>query len=439
MNHSPKNYSILYAFIVLVLVGLQAYYIFNSYQLQEKELNNEAYRIASSILVKMNDYEVENEEELIRKFKKLSHNKDKQFDELNIIQSKIGTRHQDLSKELDVLLVNIYKEKGFDIAIEKKIYSIYDEINSKEILDKEPLIIYQSQSKILHPININESIWSTNDLNNETDTDLGIEIKEEHKYRIKSNVNYELKNVQFLVLRKILPLILISAVILFFLVFLYYQTTKNLKLQEQKNKQLHLTIDSIAHELNTPITTLKFASQQIVDASNKEIIQRQITRLENTVQAIFLEDNSEEDLLQKSEVESYLNTLQQQFSNVTILDNISYQSNQVLSKKDFELIVYNLIENSSKYGADSIELYLNFDKNIFIKVSDNGIGIPEEDLVNIFEKYFRVDRDINQNVNGVGLGLYLVKNCVEQNGGNIKVSNQKNRGVQFEIMIPNEK
>lgn len=69
MNHSPKNYSILYAFIVLILVALQAYYIFNSYQLQEKELNNEAYRIASSILGKMNDYEEENEEELIRKFK----------------------------------------------------------------------------------------------------------------------------------------------------------------------------------------------------------------------------------------------------------------------------------------------------------------------------------------------------------------------------------
>lgn len=276
-------------------------------------------------------------------------------------------------------------------------------------------------------------------MNNETDTDLGIDIKEEHKYTIKSKVNCELKNVQILVLKKILPLILISAVILIFLVFLYYQTTKNLKLQEQKNKQLHLTIDCIAHELNTPIMTLKFASQQIENPSYKTIIQRQINRLEKTVQTIFLDDNSEEELLQELEVENYINRLKKQFSNVVILDHISYHSNQVLTKKDFELIVYNLIENSSKYGADTIELDLKFDKNISINVSDNGIGIPEIDLENIFEKYYRVDRKINQNVNGVGLGLYLIENCVERYGGNIKVSNLKNGGVQFEIMIPNEK
>ena len=439
MSLSPKKYFFLYAIVVLILIGLQAFYIFNSYKLQEKELNSDAIKIVSSFIEQMNNLENEDEEVLIRSFKMLSHDKQKQFNELNFIQSEIIKRHQYLSLILDSLLTNATQKNGFEIAVEKKVYSIYDELNSKEILGNKPLIIYQTKSKVINPRNINENIWSTNDLTNESDTDLGIDVREEHKYKIRSSVDYELKNVNLLVIKKITPLILISALILIFLIYLYTITLKNLSLQEKKIKELHLTIDSIAHELNTPITTLKFASQQIEDSSNKTIIQRQISRLENTVQAIFLEDNSEEELVQELEVENYLNGLKNHFSNVAILENISYQYNHVLSKKDFELIVYNLIENSSKYGADTIELNLNFDKNIFIKVSDNGLGIPEEEFENIFKKYFRVNRGVNQNVGGMGVGLYLVKNCVEQNGGNIKVSNQKNGGVQFEITIPNGK
>lgn len=70
--------------------------------------------------------------------------------------------------------------------------------------------------------------------------------------------------------------------------------------------------------------------------------------------------------------------------------------------------------------------------------SDNGIGIPINDLPFIFDKYYRVDRSINQNVSGLGIGLYLVKTIIERYLGTINVENNKEKGVQFLIVLPNE-
>ncbi len=70
--------------------------------------------------------------------------------------------------------------------------------------------------------------------------------------------------------------------------------------------------------------------------------------------------------------------------------------------------------------------------------SDNGIGIPTNDLPLIFDKYYRVNRSINQNVSGLGVGLFLVKNTIERYLGTINVQNNKDKGVQFLIILPNE-
>lgn len=439
MNLSPKNYAVLYAIIVFVLIGLQGYYIFNSFQLEEKELKSDAVKIATTILAEMDNLEDESEEDLIKNFKKMSHINNEQFGELNVIKSEVNLRFKKLSEKLDALLLKASSDYGYEIALEKKVNSIYDEINSKEILGDKPLLIYQSSAKIVEPKTINEGIWATNDLSNETDTDLGINNKEEHKYRIKSSVDFELKNVRFLVFKKIIPLIVVSLIILFFLIYLYIQTLKNVHRQETVNKQLYLTIDSIAHELNTPITTLKFAAQQIDKSETKSIVLRQINRLEKSVQAIFQEQNSKEYLVQKKHIDDYIVELKNQYSNVQLLSSINFDANNYLTKNDFELILNNLIENAAKYGARSIKVDLNFSQSIKITVIDDGIGIPTEDLENIFHKYYRVNREINLKISGVGLGLYLVKKCIEKYNGNILVVNQKSKGVKFEISIPNEK
>lgn len=156
------------------MIGLQGYYIFNSFQLEEKELKSDAVKIATTILAEMHNLEDESEEDLIKNFKKMSHINNEQFGELNVIKSEVNLRFKKLSEKLDALLLKASSDYGYEIALEKKVNSIYDEINSKEILGDKPLLIYQSSAKIVEPKTINEGIWATNDLSNETDTDLGI-------------------------------------------------------------------------------------------------------------------------------------------------------------------------------------------------------------------------------------------------------------------------
>ena len=194
--------------------------------------------------------------------------------------------------------------------------------------------------------------------------------------------------------------------------------------------------DSIAHELNTPITTLKFSVAQSSDTESKTLLERQIKRLENIVSSIHTYD-SDDVLINKKEVENYFSEIKKTFDRIHFKLNIDFTENKTLSKNDFQQMMNNLIDNSSKYGASQIDVSVKINQLIEIEVSDNGIGIPKEEKNHIFEKYYRITRDENLNVNGLGVGLFLVKKIVEKYKGNIEVHSKK-KGVSFKINMPNE-
>ena len=83
---------------------------------------------------------------------------------------------------------------------------------------------------------------------------------------------------------------------------------------------------------------------------------------------------------------------------------------------------------------------LNFDFNRKIKLifTDDGIGIPVKDIPHVFDKYYRVDRTINQHINGLGVGLYIIKTIVDSYNGKITLQNNAEKGVEFKIELPNE-
>jgi signal transduction histidine kinase len=118
-------------------------------------------------------------------------------------------------------------------------------------------------------------------------------LDEKDYYLVKSKSTFQLLNVKFLVLKKIIPLIIISLLIAILIVILFRNSIKNLNRQEKKISQLHTTIDSIAHELNTPITTLKFSVAQSSDSETKALLERQIKRLENIVSSIHNNDSDD--------------------------------------------------------------------------------------------------------------------------------------------------
>lgn len=439
MKLSKKHYTFIFSFALIVLVALQGYYIYNLYRLIEKDMNKEACEIGVKVMNFMSKYETDsNDDKILDYFKKLNHDEKKQFDELQIIRTKVDYNYKIYTPIVDSLLDVYSKENDFEIALRTDVYSVYDELNHKELLPKKKYVIYETTNKIAKPTNINQSVWSSDDISNQTDSDLGINKNERHKYKIRGKTDFELLNLKFLILKKIIPLIIVSLLIVGLIVFLYWKSLKNLSKQEEKINQLHLTIDSIAHELNTPITTMKFALHQVQHPETQQMMNRQINRLEQTVDSIFVKNDENSELLDEVILNEIIQKIQLQYPEIKLINQSIFEKNNVLKTNDFKQIAQNLIENSVKYGATEIVLDFKFQKKITLNFSDNGIGIPTNDLPLIFDKYYRVNRSINQNVSGLGVGLFLVKNTIERYLGTINVQNNKDKGVQFLIILPNE-
>lgn len=111
-------------------------------------------------------------------------------------------------------------------------------------------------------------------------------------------------------------------------------------------------------------------------------------------------------------------------------------------KDDIERVVLNILTNSIKYTPDGglIKLYVGFVYNdAYIKIIDNGIGIPEEDLNRIFERFYRVDKARSRENGGTGLGLSIAKEILDKNGGSIDIKSEVGKGTEVVIKIPTKK
>ena len=108
-------------------------------------------------------------------------------------------------------------------------------------------------------------------------------------------------------------------------------------------------------------------------------------------------------------------------------------------KDDIERVVLNIMTNSIKYTQDGgeIKIYVGFVYNdAYIKIFDNGIGIPEDDLSRIFERFYRVDKARTREMGGTGLGLSIAKEILDKNGGSIDIKSKVGEGTEVVIRIP---
>ncbi|MCI8640642.1 MAG: cell wall metabolism sensor histidine kinase WalK [Clostridia bacterium] len=108
-------------------------------------------------------------------------------------------------------------------------------------------------------------------------------------------------------------------------------------------------------------------------------------------------------------------------------------------KDDIERVLLNIMTNSIKYTLDrgEIKIYVGFVYNdAYVKIFDNGIGIPEEDLNRIFERFYRVDKARTREMGGTGLGLSIAKEILDKNGGSIDIKSKVGEGTEVVIRIP---
>ena len=108
-------------------------------------------------------------------------------------------------------------------------------------------------------------------------------------------------------------------------------------------------------------------------------------------------------------------------------------------KDGIQRVVLNILTNSIKYTKEKghIKIYVGFVYNdAYIKVIDNGLGIPEEDLAKIFERFYRVDKARTREMGGTGLGLSIAKEILDKNDGSIDIKSEQGKGTEVVIRIP---
>jgi len=107
-------------------------------------------------------------------------------------------------------------------------------------------------------------------------------------------------------------------------------------------------------------------------------------------------------------------------------------------KEKIRQVLINLIDNSIKYGRQSGKTFIKiyyFEQNLLIEIEDNGIGIEEDHLQRIFERFYRVDKSRSREVGGTGLGLAIVKHIIEAHNQHINVRSKVGVGTTFTFTL----
>ena len=231
--------------------------------------------------------------------------------------------------------------------------------------------------------------------------------------------------------------------------------TNKLKNQIERLTQLEKYrsefVSNITHEIKTPITAINSAVELIEENSEtndlqKEcfnIIKTQTTTINNLVSDMLA--LSEIDLEKTNEHKNFkvfnLNkAVQEAINNVAVGFDIKFNSNdtiEILGEKSLVITaISNLLSNAIRYsGCNNIEVNLIQDKNIILEVKDYGIGISEEHLPRIFERFYRVDKTRSRQNGGTGLGLAIVKHIIELHNWKIEVKSEVNRYTSFKIIM----
>ena len=252
-----------------------------------------------------------------------------------------------------------------------------------------------------------------------------------------------------------------SIVLLLVIVFFAYTLWVILKQKRLSEIQKDF-INNMTHEFKTPISTIAVSAEVLKDPqivnhpdrlrSYTSIIEKENFRLKQHVERVLQMARLDKgDIGYKREQVDILQVLQDAVLNTSIAlnennGNVTIEpgaANHKLSGDKLHLtnVFNNLLENAIKYCkgcADITIRTLNQDHGITVEVSDNGIGIRQENLKRIFQKFYRVPTGNVHDVKGFGLGLSYVKTVVEGHGGHVKVESVFGKGSTFRIHLPFE-
>lgn len=212
---------------------------------------------------------------------------------------------------------------------------------------------------------------------------------------------------------------------------------------------------NVSHELKTPLQTIMgsaellqnhLVKQDDIPSFYEKIHQessRMLTLIDDIIRLSQLDESSqvEENTLRINDsAKEAINSLKESAKkkNIQIQTNLNEAFIKANSRLIYE-IIYNLIDNAIRYSNNdsSIEVSTYTDTHhAYLKVKDNGIGIPFEDQSRIFERFYRVDKSHSRATGGTGLGLSIVKHAVKLSHGTIALESELNKGSTFTVTFP---
>ena len=217
-------------------------------------------------------------------------------------------------------------------------------------------------------------------------------------------------------------------------------------------------VSNVSHELKTPITSMKVLADTLLmqEEADPSMVREFLTDISEEIDR---EDHIINDLLSLVKLDLTTDNLNIRTVNVGDMTEIvlkrlrpiarthnielTLESNRKIEAEVDEvklsLAIMNLVENAIKYNNDGgwVKTELDADLRMFtVKISDSGIGIPEESLPHIFERFYRVDKSRSREIGGTGLGLSVVRQVVLMHRGEIDVESTEETGTVFTMRIP---
>ena len=228
---------------------------------------------------------------------------------------------------------------------------------------------------------------------------------------------------------------------------------ERLRISEQKRRNF---VSDASHELKTPLASIKLLSDSILQndmdpVTVKEFVEdigNEADRLNRMTQKLLSltriesqEDSDCEIVYVAPTVDRVIRMLTgiAQENKITLKTQIVQDCPILVIEDDLYQVIFNLVENGIKYNVSGGSLLVVVDReddNAVIKVKDTGVGIPEESLGHLFERFYRVDKARSRKSGGSGLGLSIVRNMVDRNGGKISVESTVGEGSLFTLSFP---
>ena len=364
--------------------------------------------------------------------------------------SKILIREQDLSQ----FLSEYFESQGFE-----KDFNIQIVINSLQLINFDTkLDIYQSpeykKSKIPKsgqagylPLKLKSRIL------------VNRFFREDNYYRLFFDYYIDFSNKNKIILRDSAASLSMSTLSIIVVVIIFLVTYRNLMEEKRLSNLKTDFINNMTHELKTPLSTITVAGKTLemeqIRANDDKIIETakligkqsiHLNQLINLILEISMWERTQFQLDKKHvEIDELMRDIVESFKTgcgncATIIQKYNLAGTKAsIDMVYFTTMINNLLTNAVKYSEKepviNIEGYKDTE-NIYIKVSDNGIGIDKSDQKHIFDKFYRVSHGNIHKIKGLGLGLYYVKRIAESHGGDVSVSSKTGKGSIFTVTIP---